>query len=126
MFGYLPKSMICDRASEMAPVTPIPRTSANAPKPHWQRIDVLPASSKERDGSDFPATRKAGRLVRLHRDLDSFNPHGEERGQRPCVSNHGRTCGILRDASLREAPQMRSSCSTSQYHCVEVLARAPA
>jgi hypothetical protein len=38
-------------------------------------------------------------------EFDSFSPHGEERGQRPRVSNHGR--GTARAASFETAGESR-------------------
>src|SRR5712692_687535 len=42
-------------------------------------------------------------LAPLHRDFDSFSPHGEERGQRPRVSNHGRACGAARERDFLQS-----------------------
>jgi hypothetical protein len=43
------------------------------------------------------------RLVALRRDFSSFMPHGEERGQRPRVSNHGRTGSAAPDLTSAAA-----------------------
>jgi hypothetical protein len=48
-------------------------------------------------------------------EFDSFSPHGEERGQRPSVSNHGRARGAARATSFETAGEsrplrMRSAC----------------
>jgi hypothetical protein len=48
-------------------------------------------------------------------EFDSFSPHGEERGQCPCVSSHGRVRGAARAASFETAGKsrllrMRSGC----------------
>jgi hypothetical protein len=40
-------------------------------------------------------------------EFDSFSPHGEERGQRPRVSNHGRARGTARAASFETAGESR-------------------
>jgi hypothetical protein len=40
-------------------------------------------------------------------EFGSFSPHGEERGQRRRVSNHGRAGGIARAASFETADASR-------------------
>jgi len=40
-------------------------------------------------------------------DFDSFSPHGEGRGLRPRVPNHGRACGVARAASFETAGKSR-------------------
>jgi hypothetical protein len=46
-------------------------------------------------------------MTRLGAMDNSFSPHGEERGLRPRVSNHGGACGIARATSFETAGKSR-------------------